>query len=103
VEEDKKKYVKEYLRRENLCEVFETEKSRYIRFNSQLELEGALRRALRDAPSDLEYSIPRMKTELVGEADSQLIRDSLIDREINIRSDIQDYYVLVSPVDDSSG
>jgi hypothetical protein len=100
VEEDKKEYVKEYLRRENIGEVVETENSRYIRFNSQLELEGALRRALRDAPKNLEYSLPRMKAELVREADSQLMRDSLTDRDINVRSDIQDYYVLVSPADD---
>jgi hypothetical protein len=100
VEDDKKQYTKEYLRRENIGKVFETGNSRYIRFNSQLELEGALRRAVREAPTKLEYSIPRMKTELVGEADSQLMRDSLTDRDINIRSDIKDYYVLVSPVDD---
>ena len=100
MEEDKKEYVKEYLRRENLGGVFETGNSRYIRFNSQLELEGALRRAVRDAPTDLEYSLPRMKAELVREADSQLMRDSLTDRDINVRSDIQDYYVLASPADD---
>ena len=99
MEEDKKEYVKEYLKRENLGETVETENSRYIRFNSQLELEGALRRAVRDAPKNLEYSLPRMKTELVREADSQLIRDSLTDRDIDIRSDIKDYYVLISPAD----
>jgi hypothetical protein len=99
VEEDKKEYVKEYLRRENLGEDIETENSRYIRFNNQLELERALRGALRDAPESLEYSIPRMNSELVKEADTQLMRDSPKNREINRRSDIQDYYVLLSRAD----
>ena len=86
--------VRAYLRGESSrAETYETVEHTYLRYGSQLGIEEDLREAKREL--NIEADLRRLKSELVRQADEQLICDTLLDRNIELQEDIQDYYVLI--------
>ena len=89
--------VRAYLRGESSrAETYETVENTYLRYDTQLAIEKDLREAKKEL--GLEVDLREIKGELIGQADEQLIRDTLLDTGIDTRSDIQDYYILISSV-----
>jgi hypothetical protein len=92
-----KRKAKERLReRDNRAvrRIESVEGNKYLEYSSQHALIRDLRKINREE-EDLQVDLRRLLTEIIKEADTQLLKDSLVDKDIDSRQAIENYYVLL--------